>query len=130
MIYGCYNFFMRLLQLISIFLILVLALSPVMASKCSITCAVGSKHVVQQTTSIDMFSMDASHCNAMQKSLVHHGKQAQPYSCTMVGCQFLVATLLGFTHQDFAFNDRINQPLHFNAFGPSADSYPPIKPPA
>ena len=123
-------FSMRLLRLFSVFLISVLVSSPVMASACSISCAVGSKHGAQQTVAMDMSAMDASHCKMMQKSTVHHGKQAQSNNCAMVGCQLLVANLLGFAHQDFSFNENCSQPLHFNAFGPSADSYPPIKPPA
>ncbi len=79
---------------------------------------------------MNMSTMDASHCKLMQKPSVHHGKQIQYNNCTMLTCQSLVATLLDFAHQDFGFIDNSNQPLHFKAYGLSADSYPPIKPPA
>ncbi|MDI1309303.1 MAG: hypothetical protein PSV17_07705 [Methylotenera sp.] len=121
---------MKLLRLISVFLILVLASSPVLASACAISCALGSMNGSQQIMSMDMSSMDANHCKLMQKSSDHHGKQTQHNNCTMAGCHFSVATTLDLDHQDFSFNDTSKQPIHFNSFGLSADPYPPIKPPA
>lgn len=122
--------YMKLLRFISVFLVLVLALSPVLASACAISCALGSTKGSQQTMSMDMSSMDANHCKFMQKSSGRHGKQTQHNNCTMAGCHFSVATTLDFGHTDFTFNHSSNQPVHFNSFGLSADRYPPIKPPA
>ncbi|MGB4812153.1 MAG: hypothetical protein WBP13_06690 [Methylophilaceae bacterium] len=79
---------------------------------------------------MDMSPMDASHCEFMQKSSSHHGKQTQNNHCTMAGCHFPVATTLDFGHQDFTFNEASNQPIHLSPFGLSVDPYPPIKPPA
>ena len=114
---------------ILIFLILVLSSSPVLASACAITCAIGSTKSPEQSMIMTMPSMDANHCKLMQKSS-SHSKQVQKSNCTMAGCNFSVAATLAFGHEDLLFSQTNEQPLHFNNFGVSADSYPPIKPPA
>ncbi len=121
---------MKLFRLVSVFLILVLASSPVLASACVTSCALGSMNGTHHTISMDMSSMDASHCKLMQKSSSHYGKKTQNNNCTMAGCHFSVAATLDFGRQDFTYNDTSNQPIHVNSFGLSADSRPPIKPPA
>lgn len=121
---------MKLFRLISIFLILVLASSPVLASAYAISCALPSTNSSQKSMTMNMSSMDASHCKFMEKSTDHSSKHAKNNSCTMAGCHFPVAATLDFGHQDFAYKDTSNQPIGFNSFGLSADPYPPIKPPA
>lgn len=121
---------MKLIRFISFFLILVLASSPALASTCAISCALHSANSLQITMSMDMSSMNAHHCKFIQTKSSGQNKQTQNNNCTMAGCHFSVAATLDFAHQDFAFNDISNQPLHFNSFGLSADPYPPIKPPA
>lgn len=121
---------MKLFRFISIFLILVLSSSPVFASACAISCAVGSTNSSQQAMSMTMSSMDANHCKFMQKSSSHTSKQTQKSNCTMAGCHFSVAATFDLNHQQFLFIQTNKQSLPFIAFGVSADSYPPIKPPA
>lgn len=121
---------MKLIRFISFFLILVLASSPALASACATSCALHSMSSSENTMGMDMSSMDTNHCKFMQTKSSEHNKQTQKNSCTMAGCHFSVAATLDFGHQDFTYNDTSNQPIHFNSFGLSADSYPPIKPPA
>ena len=122
--------YMKLFRFIAVFLILVLASSPVLASVCSISCALGSKNDVEQIMVMDMTSMDGSHCKIVPKSSAQQGKQNQSDNCTMAGCHFTTVIKPDLGNQDFAFNNSSKQPIHFNSFGLSADPYPPIKPPA
>lgn len=127
---------MKLMRLMTMLLILILASSPVLASVCSVSCALDqASHLQQGKFEIAMPSMDAGHCEHMQQSQPVQHSDTQDSSqqhnyCSMAGCHFSIAATLELGKQDFMLNVPEHKLLHFNDFRLSADLPPPIKPPA
>lgn len=127
---------MKLMRLMTMLLILILASSPVLASVCSVSCALDqASHLQQGKFEIAMPSMDTGHCEHMQQSqpVQHSNTQdssQQHNHCSMAGCHFSIAATLELCKQDFMLNIPEHQLLHFNDFRRSAEIPPPIKPPA
>lgn len=123
-------------------LILILASTPVLASACSVSCALSHASQEQPLDSVitmasmDTGMMETGHCEHMRAVPSHpdpasHQKhQAQPAHCIMAGCHLATAVTPLFVKQYFASNGPDHLPLHFNTFARSADLPPPIKPPA
>lgn len=118
---------MKFVRIIASILIMVMASSPVLAAACSSSCAY--QDVASNMAAVsDMGAMDMSHCEQ------HKEDQNQAPSDTahssMAGCHLVVAAQMtsvpSITTPDF----RVVVPPRFISTAISADTSPPIKPPA
>jgi ABC-type transporter MlaC component len=125
---------MKFMRLMTMLLILILATTPVLASACSVACAMNHSRAAQQAQ-MAMASMDAGHCEHMQSSQTKHdsSQDEQPTQhnhCSLAGCHFSTAATTVLGNPYFMVNGPDQQPLHFSSFARSAALPPPIKPPA
>lgn len=131
---------MKLLRLLTSFLIMTLAISPALAANCSVTCA--SKNVmsglISNSTSIahsdDMSGMENCHNKSVANDTAgnHQDKSdTRHQSCTMgVGCHFSQAMPADSPFKyKFSAISTISFP-QFEVSANSADLLPPLKPPA
>lgn len=117
---------MNFRQLLTAILILMLATSPALASYCMTACMQES---AAASLSQDVAMMDMEHCD--HQSMLHSDKKSTDSHdhCSMAGCH--ATPLAYFPVLPEQFHDlSAQQHLQFIPTALSADTPPPIKPPA
>jgi hypothetical protein len=118
---------MKLVRIIASILIMAMVSSPVLAAVCSSSC-VYQEAAFNMAEVPDMGGMDMSHCEQ------HKDDQKQapsdiPHS-SMAGCHFVVAAQMSSVPSIATPDFSIVVPPDFISTAISADTSPPIKPPA
>jgi len=118
---------MKLIRIIASFLIMVMASSPALAAACSSSCAYQDAASNMAAVS-DMGTMDMSHCE-QHKEDQNQAPSDTPHS-SMAGCHFVVAAQMSSVPSIATPDFSIVVLPRFISTAISADTSPPIKPPA
>lgn len=131
---------MKYIRILTVFLLMTLAISPVLAANCAATCA--SKTVMSTISNgndADMSTMMHCHENLTSKPAAdnhhsdsHHDKSdASHKSCPMgVGCHFAQATPTNTNIKHVLVTVSVVSFPSFDSTEKSVDLSPPLKPPA
>ncbi len=131
---------MKYIRILTFFLMMTLAISPVLAANCAATCA--SKTVMSTISNgndADMSTMMHCHENLISKDVAnnhhsdsHHDKSdASHQTCPMgAGCHFAQATPNNTNVKHVLVTASAVSFLSFDSTEKSVDLSPPLKPPA
>ncbi|MBC7697046.1 MAG: hypothetical protein H7Z70_01625 [Bacteroidia bacterium] len=127
---------MKYIRILTVFLMMTLAISPVLAANCAATCA--SKTVMSTISNgndADMSTMMHCHKNLTSKTAAnnqHHDKSdASHQTCPMgAGCHFAQATPTNTNIKHVLVTASAVSFPSFDSTEKSVDLSPPLKPPA